>query len=88
MVRAALRLTKPGTTATPEDIAALIGASPAAARHVRACAADLLAAAVPLHRLQEPDGTSPANPWGEELRRALLQREAMGISRETAAKSI
>lgn len=77
MVRAALRITKSGETITPAEIARLIGASPSAVGNVRKCAeADILAVAVPFHRMQELDGSSPAYRWGEERRRALLTREA------------
>jgi AraC family transcriptional regulator, regulatory protein of adaptative response / methylated-DNA-[protein]-cysteine methyltransferase len=77
MVRSALRLTKPGTTITPEEVVEMIGASPGSVPYVRACAAaDLLAVTVPFHRLQERDGTSPAYRWGEARRQALLKREA------------
>jgi len=77
MVRAALRFTKAGETITPEEIAEMIGASPLAAANVRECAKnDLVAVAVPFHRMQEQDGSSPAYRWGEDRRRALLDREA------------
>lgn len=77
MVRAALNLTAPGTTKSPEEVAEMIGASPEAASNVRDCAAnDVLAVVVPFHRLQERDGTSPAYRWGEMRRRTLLAREA------------
>ena len=77
MVCAALRQTKPGTTVTPEEVAAMIGAADESAGYVRACAtADLLAVVVPFHRLQELDGTNPAYRWGDERRQTLLKREA------------
>lgn len=76
MVCAALSLTKPGSTRTPAEVAAMIGASPAADDNVRRYAANnVLAVAVPFHRLQEQDGTSPAYRWGEERRQTLLARE-------------
>jgi AraC family transcriptional regulator of adaptative response/methylated-DNA-[protein]-cysteine methyltransferase len=77
MLYAALRQTEPGTTVTPAEIAAVIGGTAGSARYVRAYASkDHLAVAVPFHRLQESDGTSPAYRWGEERRQALLKREA------------
>jgi AraC family transcriptional regulator, regulatory protein of adaptative response / methylated-DNA-[protein]-cysteine methyltransferase len=77
MLDAALRRTEPGTTITPAEIAVLIGGGAASAQHVRTYASnDHLAVAVPFHRLQERDGTSPAYRWGEERRLALLKREA------------
>jgi AraC family transcriptional regulator of adaptative response/methylated-DNA-[protein]-cysteine methyltransferase len=76
MVRAALSATKPGTTRTPAEVAAMIGASLGADANVRKCAAnDILAVAVPFHRLQEQDGTSPAYRWGGERRQKILARE-------------
>lgn len=76
MVRAALSLAKVGETVTPEAMTDMIGASPQAVTNVRKCAeGDLLAVAVPFHRMQEQDGSSPAYRWGEERRRYLLSRE-------------
>jgi AraC family transcriptional regulator of adaptative response/methylated-DNA-[protein]-cysteine methyltransferase len=77
MVHAALRQTRPGTTKTPEQIAAMIGVAAESAPYVRECAAeDLLAVVMPFHRLQEENGTSPAYRWCEERRQLLLKREA------------
>lgn len=77
MVRAALHTTRVGETVTPEQITEMIGASSLAADNVRKCAEkDLLAVAVPFHRMQEQDGSSPAYRWGEDRRLALLDREA------------
>jgi AraC family transcriptional regulator, regulatory protein of adaptative response / methylated-DNA-[protein]-cysteine methyltransferase len=77
MLYAALRRTGPGMTVTPVEIAAIIDGTAGSAQYVRAYASkDLLAVAVPFHRLEEPDGSSPAYRWGEERRQALLKREA------------
>jgi AraC family transcriptional regulator, regulatory protein of adaptative response / methylated-DNA-[protein]-cysteine methyltransferase len=77
LVYAALRQTKPGTTLTPAEVAVMIGGGVGSASYVRANASkDFLAVAVPFHRLQELDGTSPAYRWGDERRQALLKREA------------
>jgi AraC family transcriptional regulator of adaptative response/methylated-DNA-[protein]-cysteine methyltransferase len=77
MVYAALRQTKPGATVTPVEVEVMIGGAVGAGQYVRAYAAkDLLAVAVPFHRLQELDGTSPTYRWGEERRQTLLKREA------------
>jgi AraC family transcriptional regulator of adaptative response/methylated-DNA-[protein]-cysteine methyltransferase len=76
MVRAALSLTKVDGTVTPEAITEMIGASPQAVGKVRKRAErDLLAGAIPFHRMQEQDGSSPAYRSGEERRRYLLSRE-------------
>jgi AraC family transcriptional regulator of adaptative response/methylated-DNA-[protein]-cysteine methyltransferase len=77
MLYAALRQTKLGTTVTPAEVAVMIGGTAESAPHVRAYASkDCLAVAVPFHRLQELDGTSPTYRWGEGRRQALLKREA------------
>lgn len=77
MLYAALRQTKPSTTVTPAEVAVMIGGAAKSAPYVRTYASkDFLAVAVPFHRLQELDGTSPAYRWGEERRQALLKREA------------
>jgi O6-methylguanine-DNA--protein-cysteine methyltransferase len=77
MVYAALKQTKPGATVTPVEVAVMIGGAVGAGQYVRAHAAkDLLAVAVPFHRLQELDGTSPTYRSGEERRQTLLKREA------------
>ena len=76
MVYAALTLTDSGTTVTPEGVAAMIGAHPSSARLVRELAAkSLVAVAIPFHRLQDADGTSPYYRWGEARRQAILERE-------------
>jgi O6-methylguanine-DNA--protein-cysteine methyltransferase len=76
MVYAALRQTKRGAMVTPAEIAVMIGGAVGSAPHVRTYASkDLLAVAIPFHRLQELDG-SPAYRWGEDPRQALLKREA------------
>ena len=77
MLYAALRQTKPSTTVTPAEVAVMIGGAAEPAPYVRTYVSkDFLAVAVPFHRLQELDGTSPAYRWGEERRQALLKREA------------
>ena len=82
LTRAALDGLSPGQTATPEDIVRMIGAAPQAASFVRAAAANnLIAVALPFHRLEEPDGTAPYYRWGEARRRALLYRERGGPPR-------
>jgi AraC family transcriptional regulator, regulatory protein of adaptative response / methylated-DNA-[protein]-cysteine methyltransferase len=70
MVYAALRQTKPGATVTPAEVAIMIGGAVGSAQYVRAYAAkDLLAVAVPFHRLQELDETSPTYRWGKNAAR-------------------
>ena len=64
-----------GTTASYARIAADIGA-PAAVRAVAgACAANVLAVAVPCHRVVRSDGALSGYRWGAARKRALLDRE-------------
>ncbi|NTX79001.1 methylated-DNA--[protein]-cysteine S-methyltransferase [Serratia proteamaculans] len=65
-----------GTTRSYSRIAAIIG-SPDAARAVAgACAANILAVAIPCHRVVRQDGTLSGYRWGVERKRALLAFEA------------
>ncbi len=74
----ALRDIPVGATATYGDIARKIGA-PAATRAVAgACAANLLALAIPCHRVVRRDGATSGYRWGIERKRALLDRETKG----------
>ena len=72
----ALRRIPVGTTASYTDIAKQIG-SPTAVRAVaQACAANMLAVAIPCHRVVRNDGAISGYRWGVERKRALLDREA------------
>ncbi len=72
----ALRDIPAGATASYTDIASRIG-SPASVRAVaQACGANLLAVAIPCHRVVRNDGGLSGYRWGVERKRALLQREA------------
>ena len=72
----ALREIPPGTTASYAEIAGRIG-SPMAVRAVaQACAANVLAVAVPCHRVVRNDGDLSGYRWGVERKRVLLQRES------------
>lgn len=72
----ALRDIPAGSTLSYGEIARRIGA-PASARAVaRACAANMLAVAVPCHRVVRADGDLSGYRWGVERKRALLAREA------------
>jgi AraC family transcriptional regulator of adaptative response/methylated-DNA-[protein]-cysteine methyltransferase len=78
----ALRQIAPGTTASYGEVAARIG-NPKAARAVaQACATNVLAVAVPCHRVIRGDGQLGGYRWGSERKRWLLAREAqeMGLS--------
>jgi AraC family transcriptional regulator of adaptative response/methylated-DNA-[protein]-cysteine methyltransferase len=72
----ALKKIPVGTTASYSDIAKQIG-SPSAVRAVaQACAANMLAVAIPCHRVVRNDGALSGYRWGVERKRALLDREA------------
>jgi len=72
----ALRDIPAGTIASYSEIAQRIG-SPTAVRAVAgACAANMLAVAIPCHRVVRHDGGLSGYRWGVERKRALLAREA------------
>ncbi|MGD7215306.1 methylated-DNA--[protein]-cysteine S-methyltransferase, partial [Ralstonia pseudosolanacearum] len=63
-------------TATYTEIAERIGRPDAARAVAGACAANVLAIAIPCHRAVRADGGLAGYRWGLERKRALLQREA------------
>jgi AraC family transcriptional regulator of adaptative response/methylated-DNA-[protein]-cysteine methyltransferase len=72
----ALRDIPAGATVSYSEIAQRIG-SPRAVRAVAgACAANMLAVAIPCHRVVRNDGGLSGYRWGVERKRALLAREA------------
>jgi len=72
----ALRKIPTGSTASYTDIAKLIS-SPNSVRAVaQACAANVLAVAIPCHRVVRNDGALSGYRWGVERKRILLEREA------------
>lgn len=71
----ALRKIPAGTTATYAQIANDIG-SPKSVRAVaQACAANVLAVAIPCHRVVRSDGALSGYRWGVDRKRELLERE-------------
>lgn len=71
-----LREIPPGTTVTYTEIAQRIG-SPRAVRAVaQACARNVIAVAIPCHRVVRRDGDISGYRWGVDRKRELLQREA------------
>lgn len=65
-----------GSTVSYSEVARRIG-SPAAVRAVAgACAANMLAVAIPCHRVVRNDGELSGYRWGVERKRKLLEREA------------
>jgi AraC family transcriptional regulator, regulatory protein of adaptative response / methylated-DNA-[protein]-cysteine methyltransferase len=71
----ALRTIPAGSTASYADIAARIGRPDAVRAVGSACAANVLAIAIPCHRVIKSDRTLSGYRWGTERKRALLQRE-------------
>lgn len=72
----ALRQIPPGATATYSEIASRIG-SPQSIRAVAgACAANVLAVAIPCHRVVRTDGSLSGYRWSVERKRVLLEKEA------------
>jgi AraC family transcriptional regulator of adaptative response/methylated-DNA-[protein]-cysteine methyltransferase len=71
----ALRKIPAGSTASYTDVAKFIG-SPNSVRAVaQACGANMLAVAIPCHRVVRNDGKLSGYRWGVERKRALLERE-------------
>lgn len=71
----ALQKIAPGQTLSYSELAALIG-SPKASRAVAsACAANVLAVAIPCHRIVRSNGDISGYRWGVERKRALLDYE-------------
>jgi AraC family transcriptional regulator of adaptative response/methylated-DNA-[protein]-cysteine methyltransferase len=70
-----LRKIPPGATTSYSEIARRIG-SPKALRAVAgACAANVLALAIPCHRVLRSNGSLSGYRWGMERKRALIERE-------------
>jgi AraC family transcriptional regulator of adaptative response/methylated-DNA-[protein]-cysteine methyltransferase len=73
----ALTRIPPGTTASYREIAEKIGAPQSARAVAQACAANVLAVAIPCHRVVRTDGALSGYRWGVERKRALLARESL-----------
>jgi AraC family transcriptional regulator, regulatory protein of adaptative response / methylated-DNA-[protein]-cysteine methyltransferase len=72
----ALRKIPAGSTASYAEIARKIGEPKASRAVAQACGANLLAVAIPCHRVVRSDGSLSGYRWGEEKKLALLAREA------------
>src|SRR6202048_1138806 len=71
-----LRKIPAGSTASYTDVAKLIG-SPNSVRAVaQACGANVLAVAIPCHRVVRNDGALSGYRWGVDRKRVLLEKEA------------
>jgi AraC family transcriptional regulator of adaptative response/methylated-DNA-[protein]-cysteine methyltransferase len=71
----ALSKIPPGETASYREIARRIGLPKAMRAVARACAANVLAVAVPCHRVVRSDGSVSGYRWGVERKSDLLRRE-------------
>jgi AraC family transcriptional regulator of adaptative response/methylated-DNA-[protein]-cysteine methyltransferase len=71
----ALRDIGVGNTASYGDIAARIGQPKSTRAVARACAANMIAVAIPCHRVIRTDGGLSGYRWGVQRKRALLERE-------------
>jgi AraC family transcriptional regulator of adaptative response/methylated-DNA-[protein]-cysteine methyltransferase len=72
-----------GATASYSEIALRLGAPKEAYAVGAACAANMIAVAIPCHRVVRKDGRLAGYRWGFKRKRALLAREA--APRESAA---
>ena len=72
----ALREIPAGSRVSYGEIAARIGAPQEAYAVGEACAANMIAVAIPCHRVVRKDGALAGYRWGFKRKRALLAREA------------
>ena len=72
----ALRNIGVGNTASYGDIAARIGQPKSTRAVAQACAANMIAVAIPCHRVIRTDGQLSGYRWGVQRKRALLERES------------
>jgi len=69
-----------GATRTYTQVARAIG-KPSAIRAVaRACATNPVSVVVPCHRVVREDGNLAGYRWGINRKKALLERESVGLS--------
>ena len=71
----ALRKIPAGSTASYADVAKKIGAAGSIRAVAQACGANMIAVAIPCHRVVRSDGALSGYRWGVERKRALLDRE-------------
>ena len=72
----ALRAIPAGSTASYGQIAERLGVPKEAYAVGEACAANMIALAIPCHRVVRKDGALAGYRWGFKRKRALLDREA------------
>lgn len=71
----ALQHISPGETLSYSELAARIGTPKASRAVARACASNVLAVAIPCHRIVRSNGDISGYRWGIERKRQLLERE-------------
>ena len=71
----ALRQIPAGSTVTYAEIAERIGAAKSVRAVAQACGANLLAVAIPCHRVVRTDGSLSGYHWGVERKARLLEKE-------------
>ena len=74
-VWSAVRALQPGETVSYAEIARRIGAPSSLRAVAGACAANVLAIAIPCHRILRSNGSLSGYRWGMERKRKLLERE-------------
>jgi AraC family transcriptional regulator of adaptative response/methylated-DNA-[protein]-cysteine methyltransferase len=72
----AIRAVPAGSTASYSEIAARIGEPKAVRAVAQACGSNMIALAIPCHRIVRRDGSASGYRWGVERKRVLLEREA------------
>lgn len=82
----ALRDIPAGSTLSYTQVAQRIGAPNAVRAVAGACAANVLAVAIPCHRVLRSDGSISGYRWGVERKRVLLERERESPGRESAER--
>ncbi len=71
-----LRAIPVGTTVTYTELARRVGESTSARAVAGACASNVIALAIPCHRVIRGNGTLSGYRWGVERKRMLIDREA------------
>ncbi|MBI1325573.1 methylated-DNA--[protein]-cysteine S-methyltransferase [bacterium] len=75
-VWAELQRIPPGTTITYTELARRCGCPESVRAVASACAANLIAVAIPCHRVIRTDGSLSGYRWGIERKRTLIERES------------
>jgi AraC family transcriptional regulator of adaptative response/methylated-DNA-[protein]-cysteine methyltransferase len=71
----AIRAIPPGSTSTYTELAKRIGRPKAVRAVAHACGSNIIAVAIPCHRVVRTDGSLAGYRWGIERKRTLLSRE-------------